>query len=60
MAKKEERRFDIRTIDRFTRDGDVPEEEYEKYLESLPDVSEKGVSMDAKFVHGVLVEDEEQ
>lgn len=56
MARKE-RDFDIRTIERRVRDGEIGKEEYEAYLESLPDASEKAVPVEAQFERGVL-EDE--
>lgn len=55
MARRE-RDFDIRTIDRLVRDGEISEEEYQAYLENLPDVSEKAAPMEAEFERGVLEE----
>ncbi len=52
-----DRKFDVRTIDRFTRDGVVDEKEHQKYLDSLPDVADKAAPMESSFVHGVLDED---
>jgi len=34
--------YDVRVVDRNIREGDLTKEEYEKYLESLPDVESKG------------------
>lgn len=58
MAVKD-RTFDTRTLETHLRDGIVTREEYEKHLEALPDVAEKGESMDAEFVAGVLDEEQE-
>ena len=57
---KEESKFDIRTIERFVRDGIVSRDEYEEHLESLPDVSDKAVKMESEFVEGVLEDDDEE
>ena len=59
MAKAEQN-FDIRTIERFVRDGIVSRDEYEEHLENLPDVSDKAVKMESQFVEGVLEDDEEE
>ena len=56
---RESRKFDVRTMERFLRDGNVTEEEYQSYLDSLPDTSEKAVPMEAEFVPGILEEDQE-
>ncbi len=35
------KKFDVRNIERNLREGVITEEEYRKFLESLPDVSHK-------------------
>ena len=58
MAKLEDRRFDIRTLERNIRAGLITKEEYEKYLAELEDAQENAVPMDAQFEVGVLEEDD--
>ncbi|MBW2038847.1 MAG: hypothetical protein JRI46_04510 [Deltaproteobacteria bacterium] len=41
MHIDEEKKFDVRTIERSIREGLVTQEEYERYLQELPDVSDK-------------------
>lgn len=36
-----DKKFDIRNIERNLREGIITEEEYRRFLESLPDVSHK-------------------
>lgn len=55
----EERKFDVRTIERYLREGVVSRDEYEEHLEELPDVSDKAEDVEAEFVEGVLDEEEE-
>lgn len=50
----ESRKYDTRTIERFIREGKISDEEYEKYLASLPDAADKAETLEAEFVHGVL------
>ena len=38
---KELRQFDIRTVERYIRRGVVGRKDYDKYLKSLPDVTDK-------------------
>lgn len=57
---RESRKYDVRTMERFLRDGRISEEEYGKYLELLPDVGEKGEPVEAEFVKGILEEEEEE
>jgi hypothetical protein len=60
MSKDDdERRFDVRTIERKLNEGELSQDEYDEYLEELPDVSENAVEMEAEFEEGVLEEDEE-
>ena len=40
MYKDSEKIFDIRVIDKKIQEGIVTHQEYENYLQSLPDVSE--------------------
>ena len=56
---RESRKFDVRTMERFLRDGKVSEEEYQAYLDSIPDVAEKSVPMEVELVSGTLDEDQE-
>ncbi len=57
---KESRKFDIRTLERFLRDDVISGDEYEAYLQELPDVSDKAEAMDSEFVEDVLADEEEQ
>lgn len=41
MHTDEQKKFDIRTIERNTKSGIVTQKDYENYLSKLPDVSEK-------------------
>lgn len=60
MSKDDdERRFDVRTIERKLNEGELSQEEYDEYLEQLPDVSDNAVEMEAEFEEGVLEEDDE-
>ena len=47
MSKK----FDLRTIERKIKTGEVTQEEYQQYLDSLPDESENATEMEVKFVY---------
>lgn len=38
---KPQRQFDVRTVERNIKKGNVTRKDYEKYLKSLPDVAEK-------------------
>lgn len=40
--KKEELDYDVRIVDRSIRAGLISKKEYDKYLQRLPDVEEKG------------------
>ncbi len=55
----ESRKFDVRTLERYLREETISREEYQQYLENLPDVSDKAEKMEAEFVEGVLNEQEE-
>lgn len=41
MHTDEQKRFDVRTIERNTKSGVITQKDYEAYLAKLPDVSEK-------------------
>jgi hypothetical protein len=41
MHTDEQKKFDIRTIDRNTKSGIITQKDYETYLSKLPDVSGK-------------------
>lgn len=56
---KVDKKFDVRTVQRFVRDGIVSREEYDEFVENLPDVSDKAAKMEAEFVDGVLDDEEE-
>ena len=55
----DERRFDIRTIERYVRDGIVSRDEFEEHLADLPDAADKAEKIEAQFVEGVLDDEEE-
>lgn len=38
--------LDRRTVERYLRNGQIDEKEYEKYLKSLDDVADKGVPVE--------------
>ena len=40
------RLIDRRTWDRYLRNGQLDEKEYERYLKNLPDVGEKGANVE--------------
>jgi hypothetical protein len=42
MRRKYEIDYDVRVIERNVRDKAISKEEYDKYLDSLPDVSDEG------------------
>ncbi len=41
MKNKEDFLYDVRIVNRNIRDGAVSKKEYDKYIESLPDVEDK-------------------
>lgn len=45
MSKKEEFLYDVRIAERHMQDGTLSKEEYDKYLETLPDSEEKGEAL---------------
>ena len=44
-------KFDLRTIERKIKTGEVTQEEYQQYLDSLPDESENATEMEVKFIY---------
>lgn len=54
-----DRKFDVRTISRFVREGIVDRKDYEAHLEQLPDVADKAAPMESEFVAGVLDDEPE-
>ena len=59
MSTDDDRKFDVRTIDRRMDAGEIDRDEYQEYLDELPDVSDNAVEVEAEFEVGVLEEDEE-
>lgn len=54
MARSDDRQYDLRTLDRYLRDGKISDEEYQKHLDQLPDVAEKAATMESAFEENVL------
>lgn len=50
--KKDEKFYDVRVYERHIKEGNITEKDHEKYLKSLPDVSDK-----SEFL---IVEDKEE
>jgi hypothetical protein len=46
IAKEDPRFWDVRTIDRRIRRGQVGRKDYEKHLKSLPDVADKAAPIE--------------
>ena len=47
MPENPDPRFiDRRTFDRYLRNGQLDEKEYERYLKNLPDAAEKGANVE--------------
>ena len=44
-------KFDIRTIERKIKTGQITEEEYKQLLASLPDESDNADNMETQFVY---------
>lgn len=57
---KDDRLFDVRTVERNIDKGLITREEYEEYLANLPDAAENAETMEAEFEEGVLDEDEDE
>lgn len=56
----ENRKFDIRTLDRNLKKGNITREEYEKHLEDLEDLQDQAMPIEAEFEEGVLDKDDEE
>lgn len=54
----DERKYDVRTLERNLERGLISREDYDKYLASLADVADKATKIEAKFEEGVLDEEE--
>jgi len=54
MARSDDRQYDLRTLDRYLRDGKISDEEYQKHLDQLPDVAEKAATIESTFEENVL------
>ncbi|RAL20055.1 hypothetical protein DL240_19015 [Lujinxingia litoralis] len=59
MARSKDRIYDIRTLDRFLREGKITDEDYQAHLDQLPDASEKAATVEAVFEENVLEKDAE-
>lgn len=44
-------KFDLRTIERKIKTGEITQEEYQQYLDSLPDEGENATEMEVKFIY---------
>ena len=60
MSTEDDRKFDLRTIERRIGQGEIDRDDYQAYLEDLPDVSDNAAEVEAEFEVGVLDEDEEE
>ncbi len=56
----DEKNYDVRTIERYLREGKIDRDEYEEHLDNLPDVSDKAQKFEAEFEEGVLDDEENQ
>ena len=52
-------KFDLRTIERKVKTGEVTQEEYQQYLASLPDESENSTEMEVKFIYAAEAKKQE-
>ncbi len=50
--KDNEKFFDMRIYERYIKEGEISEKDYEKYIKNLPDVSDKATLL-------IIDEDEE-
>jgi len=50
--KDNEKFFDMRIYERYIKEGEITEKDYEKYIKNLPDVSDKATLL-------IIDEDEE-
>ena len=48
-AAKPQKMFDVRTVEWYLSKEKLKSTEYERYLKSLPDVAEKGVTIGAEL-----------
>ncbi len=55
-----ERNYDVRTIERYLREGVIDRDEYQEHLDDLPDVADKAKEVEAEFVEGVLDDEEDE
>jgi hypothetical protein len=56
MHTDEQKKFDIRTIERNTKSGIITQKDYETYLSRLPDVSDKVFNPEEASEHSGEVE----
>ena len=54
----EDRKYDVRTLERHLDKGLISREDYQKHLADLADVADKSTVIEAKFEEGVLDEEE--
>jgi len=57
---KDERLFDLRTLERNLAKGLITQKEYDAYLGKLEDVEDNMAVIEAEFEEGVLDDDEEE
>ncbi len=55
----ENRKFDVRTLERNFAKGNITREEYDKHLAALDDLEDQAVKIEAEFEEGVLDKDDE-
>ena len=60
MSTDDDRKFDVRTIDRRMDAGEIDRDAYQEHLDELEDVSDNAVEMEAEFEVGVLDEEDEE
>lgn len=41
--KDDEKFFDVRIYQRYVKEGEITQKDYEKHIKSLPDVSDKAI-----------------
>lgn len=59
MADIDLSKLDKRTVERYLRTGVIDEKTYDKFLKGLPDVTEKGVSVETQMFDDDLDEGDE-
>jgi hypothetical protein len=52
----DEKKFDVRTLERSLDQKQITREEYDAFLKSLPDVADLAAPMESKFEEGILDE----